>query len=77
MAAKAAAAALDAGQSAAACRGIYEALINQASTDDPTDVMVKYDVERASGISVPTLIYKKMRDALQHEWHAVRIGLPD
>lgn len=70
--AKAVIACVDSKQSSAECRRIQEALLTQTADEDPRGLMLDYDVERASGVTIPTTVYRKMRNRLQAEWHAIR-----
>lgn len=73
--AKAVIACVDAKQSSIECRRIESSLLAQKEGDNPRDLMLDYDVERASAIAIPTLIYIRMRDGLKREWDDVKKGL--
>lgn len=73
--AKAAVVTVDAKQSADECRRVFEGLVSQSAADSPNDLAIDYDIERASGIKIPTFLYKISRDSLQKEWHDIRSGL--
>lgn len=68
-------AAFDAGCSSASSQKIYDALLSAHRAQDIAELCAEYDVERASGVTIPTLIYLRYRDLMQREWHQIRGSL--
>lgn len=64
-------AAIEVKQSFVECRRIMESLLGQDANSDPNELTVEYDIEMSRGITIPTFLYKRMRDDLKKEWDHV------
>lgn len=76
-----AAKALDSGAAGIAAgreaRAVADGLLETSDPGRLDELVAEYDIERASGPSVPTLIYRLSRDELQRQWHERRKALDD